>query len=377
VSRGENLLLVHARGTGAIAATADRRRVHVRATAAPTLECTQEVHILPRTIEGDTPRVNAEFRTRLTGVGIDGLLGECRLARRVAGRAIQDALAANDPRVAATIEKEVGERVREEGIKLAYRVNGLLQHAMWDQLAALDYLPESRLHNDASGIWSEAFYAHDEELAAVSPRPALPAGARLDLVTWVHESVAGNSLGALAGATVDEATIRGLWNDQFKLTSPQWDALPGGRFPAVITLAPDDPVGLRFVRDGVELRLAATSCELDGRPADAGRRTFRIRYRIERRPDGVGFLREPIEFGTDVPAGVRPTWERVLDLFLAADIRPMQRFPNAKARQLFELGHLDVTDGWLVVGSRRLPETEAISPTAGAIAAGGSREAVR
>jgi hypothetical protein len=55
----------------------------------------------------------------------------------------------------------------------------------------------------------------------------------------------------------------------------------------------------------------------------------------------------------------------------------MQRFPNAKARQLFELGHLDVTDGWLVVGSRRLPETEAISPTAGAIAAGGSREAVR
>jgi len=352
-SDGENRLLVHAHGSGTITATADRRRVHVRATAAPTVTCTQAVHILPRAIAGDTPDVAATFHTRLEGVGIDGLLGRCRLVRRVAGRAIGAALAANDPRVATTLEEAVRARVREEGLQLAHRVNGLVRSTVWDQLRAVDYEPTVALSNDAAGIWSETTYAHADELAALAPRPALPSGTALDVVRWVHESVVTNALGGLSGATIDEATVRGLWETQFKLSSAEWDALPGGRVPAVIRLADERPLTLRFVPDGVVVALRTTGCDLDGRPADAGPRTIRIRYRVAAGPAGIGLVRDPLEFAADVPAGVRPVWEEVLGLFCAHDIRPLPRFPNRLARQILAPAHLHAADGWLVVGLER------------------------
>lgn len=350
VSDGENRLLVHARGTGTITATADRRRVHVVAAATPAVTCTQAVHILPRGIAGDTPDVAAAFRTRLEGVGIDGLLGRCRLVQRAAGRAISAALAANDPRVAATLEDAVRERVREEGIQLAYRVNGLLRSTVWDQLRAVDYEPAVDLHNDAAGLWSATTWAHADELAALAPRPALPSGPALDVVRFVHESAVGNALGGLSGATIDEATVRGLWETQFKLSSAEWDALPGGRVPAVIRLAAGRPLTLRFVPDGVVVDLRATGCDLDGRAADAGPRAIRIRYHVA---GGSGLVRDPLEFAADVPAAVRPVWEEVLGLFCAREIRPLPRFPNRLARQVFALAHLHAADGWLVVGLRR------------------------
>lgn len=357
-SVGENRLLVHATGSGTIAATADRRRVHVRATAQPGVTCTQAVHILPRTISGDTPDVSATFRTELERVGIDGVLGRCRLVQRVAGRAIGAALAANDPRVAATLEDAVRERVREEGIQLASRVNGLVRSTVWDQLRAVDYEPVVALSNDAAGIWSATTYAHGDELAALVPRPALPSGMRLDVVRWVHESVVTGALGGLAGTTIDEATVRGLWETQFKLTSPEWDALPGGRVPASIRLADEDPLALRFVPDGVVLDVRAVGCDLDGHQADAGPRGFRIRYRVRGGSAGLGLVRDAIEFAADVPADVRPVWEEVLALFCATDIRPRPRFPNRKARQLLRLAHLHAAAGWLVVGLERAPPAE-------------------
>lgn len=351
VGDGENRLLVHARGGGTISATADRRRVHVVATATPTVTCTQAVHILPREIVGDTPDVAAAFRTRLQGVGIDGLLGRCRLVQRAAGRAIAEALAANDPRVAATLEDAVRERVREEGIQLAHRVNGLLRSTVWEQLRAVDYEPDVALSNDAAGLWSGTTWARADELAALTPRPAAPSGTGLDVVRWVHESAVTNALGGLSGATIDEATVRGLWETQFKLSSAEWEGLPGGRVPAVIRLAAGRPLTLRFVPDGVVIDLRAVGCDLDGRPADAGPRAVRIRYRVA--AGGSGLVRDPLEFAADVPAAVRPVWEAVLGLFCAREIRPLPRFPNRLARQVFALAHLHTADGWLVVGLRR------------------------
>lgn len=352
-SDGANLLLVHARGSGTIGATADRRRVHVVAVAAPTVTGTQAVRILPSGIVGDTPDVTATCRTRLEAVGIEGLLGRCRLVQRAAGRAIAEALAANDPRVAVTLEDAVRERVREEGLQLAHRVNGLVRSTVWERLRAIDYEPTVVLHNDAAGLWSATTHAHADELAALAPRPALPSGTALDVVRWVHESAVTNALGGLSGATIDEATVRGLWETQFKLSSAEWEALPGGRVPAVIRLAAGRPLALRFVPDGVVIDLRTTGCDRDGRRADAGPRAVRIRYRIAVGAGGLGLVRDPLEFATDVPAAVRTVWEEVLGLFCARDIRPLPRFPNRLARQILTLAHLQAADGWLVVGLRR------------------------
>lgn len=355
-SLGENRLVLHARGSGTIAATADRRRVHVRATALPSVTCAQTVHILPRTIAGDTPDVSAEFRTKRQGVGIDGVLGRCRVVQRLAGRAIDAVLAANDPRVAAMLEDAVRDRVHEEGLALAYRVNGLLRSTVWDQLRAVDYMPTVELHNDDAGLWSETTYAHADELGALSRRPALPADGSLDVVRWVHESVLTNALVGLTGAMIDEATVRGLWETQFKLWSPDWETLPAGRVPAVIHLADERPVSLRFQPDGVVIDLRTTGCDRDGRRVDTGPRGFRVRYRVHEGATGLALVRDPIECATNVPAEIQPIWEEVLGLFCARDIRPVPRFPNRKARHLLRLAHLHAADGWLVVGLARSPE---------------------
>lgn len=370
-SVGENLLDIHARGAGTITATADRRRVHVRASARPTVTCTQTVHILPRSIAGDTPDVSATFRTDLVGLGIDGVLGRCGLVQRLAGRAIGDALAANDPRVAATLEEAVRDRVREEGLQLAHRVNGLLRSTVWDQLRAVDYEPSVALYDDAAGIWSETTYAHHDELASLTPRPALSPGARHDVVRWVHESAVTNALGGLAAATVDEATVRGLWETQFKLSSPEWEALPGGREPASILLADRDPIAVRFMGDGIALDVRATACHLDGRRVDAGTRHFRIRYRVQDGPTGLALVRDEIEFADDVPADARQVWERVLSLFCGREILPLPRFPNRKARQVFRLARLEAADGWLVVGLERASDAAPVDDGRSARADGG------
>ncbi len=354
-SDGENRLLLHAVGAGHVAASADQRRIHVRAGASPSVDGVQPLRILPSRVVADAPAVTADFHTRLSGICLDGWLGQCGLARRVAGHAIQDRLIVNDRIVAHAIEKSVGERVREEGLRLAYRVNGLLQYAAWDRLAALDYIPRVRLWNDAAGMWSETFYARDNQLAAVSARPPIPPERRsdLDLITWVHESAVTNSLAVIGGGRVDEATVRGLWEVQFKLTSTDWDALAPGRIPATITLGDVSPMSMRFLPGGIELDLRATGCEIDGKSADSGPCSVRIRYLIDRDPGGPRLIREPFAFSESVPIGKRAVWQNVLGLFFGHELHPMPRFPNARVQPFLELDYLNVIDGWMVVGLRR------------------------
>lgn len=354
-SDGENRLLLHAVGTGHIDATADRRRIHVRAAASPSVDGSQLLRILPTRVNPADPTVTVGFHTRLSGVSLDGPLGGCRLAKRLAGRAIQDRLTESDRTVAQTIETSVRDRVREEGISLAYRVNGLLNYAVWDRLAALDYSPRVRLRNDLAGMWSETFYAGNNQLAAVNARPPAPPVSRSDVAvqTWVHESAVANSLGLMGGVRVDEATVRGLWEVQFKLTSADWESLPPGRTPAAITLEDASPVALRFLAGGVELDLRATGCELDGNDAGGGPCSVRIRYHIDRDADGPRLIRDAFVFPETVPVDKRPIWEKVLGLFFAREIRPMPRFPNANVRAFLDLDSLTLSDGWLVVGLRR------------------------
>ena len=354
-SDGENRLLLHAVGAGHIDATADRRRIHVRAGASPSVDGTQLLRILATRVTPADPTVTVGFHTRLSGVSLDGLLGACRLAKRVAGRVIQERLTESDRTVAQTIETSVRDRVREEGLSLAYRVNGLLNYAVWDRLAALDYSPRVRLRNDQAGMWSETFYAGDNQLAAVSARPPAPPVSRSDLAiqTWVHESAVTNSLGFIGGVRVDEATVRGLWEVQFKLTSADWESLPPGRTPAAITLEDASPVALRFLDGGAELELRATGCELDGKDADGGPCSVRIRYHTDRDAGGPRLIRDAFVFSETVLVDKRVIWEKVLGLFFAREIRPMPRFPNANVHAFLDLDSLTMSDGWLVVGLRR------------------------
>lgn len=356
VSAGENRLVVHAVGTGQIDATADRRRVHVAARAVPAVTGTDQVRLTPERVAVDPPRIQARFTTQVAGLRIDGLLGRCRLVQRIARRTVQEALAANDPGVAREIERTVATRVEEEAATLAYRVNGLLQWGVWDRLAALDFTPEVRLANDESGLRSDTWYAGDDQLGALAARPPIPAAtlARLDIVTWAHESAVNNAAAALAGVRLDEATVRGLWEVQCKLWSPDWEALPPARIPTVITLADERPFAVQLVSDGVAVTLRAKACSLAGRPVDQGPREIRLRYRLERDDGGWVFVRDAPDFGGTVPPEKAAAWEEAVGLFFGRSIRPLPRYRPTGMSQHLAIGHLAVQGGWLVVGAARV-----------------------
>ncbi len=363
-SQGINQLIVEARGTGQVAATADRRRVHVSARAVPDVIGREELRLTPRRVEIDPPQVTARFTTRLAGLRIDGLLGRCRLVQRIAGRAAQEALAGSDPAVARQIEQAVAPRIEEEAASLAYRINGLVQWGVWDRLAALDFLPEVQLANECLGLRSDTWYSRADQLGGIAPRPELPAAdlARLDMVTWVHESALNNTLATVGSLRLDEATVRGLWEVQAKLWSPEWDALPPARIPAVITLAEARPLAVTVSAAGIEVVLWATACELAGQIVDEEPREIRLEYEVVRAGESWRFCRGDAAFAGPVPPEIRAAWQETLGLFFGREIRPLPRYRPSGLSEHLKLGYVDVQRGWLVVGAERVPDTAGPEP---------------
>lgn len=354
-SQGENHLCVHASGAGNIQLTADRDRAHLQAHTVPMIQGIESLHIRPTHIAGDVPQVTAHLSTHVADVRIDGFLGRFDRLERLVARAVQNRLSTYDSVLARQIENTTREKVQDEGFELAHRVNTLLQVGIWDRIAALDFVPQVHLHNDSFGVRSDTAYARPYQLAALSKPPSIPSEAleRLDLVTSVHESAVNNSFDSFSAMRVDEATVRGMWQVQLKLTSEEWDTLPPARVPAVITLADRQPVKLRFVPGGVEIVLRATACEVDGRLQDSGLRELRVRYVLNKDSDGLRLVRHSITCANTTPADKVDIWEETLGLFFGKSIRPMPKFRNSSFPEFMRMGYLNISDGWLVAGAER------------------------
>ncbi|MGB8853177.1 MAG: hypothetical protein WCC69_06400 [Pirellulales bacterium] len=362
---GASVLRMHAVGTGRIDATADRRQVHVRARATPAVIGTDDVRILWDRVVGGEPDVHARFRTQLAGVRIDAVLGRCRLVKAIASQAIQDRLADSDPQVSRQIERDVAARVKEESLSLAYRLNGLLQWGVWDRLAAIDFTPEVRLCNDAAGARSDTWYAGPGQLGAVRPRPPLPTSLTrpVAVATWVHESAITNSLARLGGIRLDEATVRGLWEVQCKLTCDEWADLAPARIPSVITLADEEPLRVRFTRDGFDVRLRMKACEHAGRPVTTGSREVSLAYRLGRDAHGPVLTRESLTWADGTPAEERGEMELAIGLFLGRTIRPLPRYRTSGFASHLQVAYLALRDGWLLVAAAEADRREPTSAT--------------
>lgn len=353
-SEGMNRLVMHARGEGSIDATANRRRVHVRAVAKPTLVGAIELDLHADRIDDGSPRVAAVFHTRLSGLGIDGLVGRCRIVQRVAAEAIGRVLEAGDTTVARKLESEVAKRVDEEAYSLAHRINGLLHHGLWDRLASLDEMPEVRTWNDAAGLHATSYYGHDDRLGALEPAPPIPSVESFDIISRLHESAINNSLASLGGLRLDENTVRGVWEVQLKLRSQQWARLRAGRVPAEIRLADHDPAVVRL-RDGrIDLGLRVVLPPDEGPDPEGKIMDVGFHYRLNRHPDGVSFTRSPFELVDGLPAEDMATLLRTLGLFFPESIEPMPRYRPSGFSQYLKTAHIDVSRGWLTVGASRV-----------------------
>ncbi|MCE3016452.1 MAG: hypothetical protein ACK56W_15530 [Pirellula sp.] len=354
-SNGEISMFVNATGAGTIDVSADRNKIHICGQLSPHIQGQQPLHIRPSQVSGDTPTVNARLSTQLTQVKIDGLLGRLRVSERLAARVIQNKLDANERSVSEKIEKTVQDRVQDEGFDLLYRINGLIQHGVWDRIQSLDYKPEVHMQNDSQGIHTDTRFVSRNQLGALTKRPEIAPDRyqQLDLITWVHESALNNIFESFGSVRLDEATIRGLWETQFKLTSEEWKNLPPARIPAAITLADQSPLKVRFVTNGLEVLLRASSCELDGHFRDNVPREFTVRYLIANTAHGAEFSRQPLVFPIGLEDDKVAVWTQALDLFFGKAIRPMPKFRNASFSSFLRVGYLNLTDGWLVIGVTR------------------------
>jgi len=298
-SNGEISMFVNATGAGTIDVSADRNKIHICGQLSPHIQGQQPLHIRPSQVSGDTPTVNARLSTQLTQVKIDGLLGRLRVSERLAARVIQNKLDANERSVSEKIEKTVQDRVQDEGFDLLYRINGLIQHGVWDRIQSLDYKPEVHMQNDSQGIHTDTRFVSRNQLGALTKRPEIAPDRyqQLDLITWVHESALNNIFESFG-------SVR-------------------------------------------------SSCELDGHFRDNVPREFTVRYLIANTAHGAEFSRQPLVFPIGLEDDKVAVWTQALDLFFGKAIRPMPKFRNASFSSFLRVGYLNLTDGWLVIGVTR------------------------
>jgi|GEM_PF-2993041 len=344
-------VIVHAEGRGQIDATASRRRARVTATAAPTVSGLQPIIIDPRTITPAAAALTATMHTQLKAVSISGLLGHCRLIRRLATRSVERQLAAADPAAARAIEAEVGRTVEAEGLLLAGRINTLLAWGVWNRLAAIDFTPEVLLANTQAGATSRTFYAQGRQLAATAPPPVAAAeqSPRVAMVTKVHESAVNNLFAGFGGLTLDEATIRALWEVQLKLSDADWERLPPARVASTITLHAEQPLEVRVANQEVQLTLRPAAGHLAGMPLSAAPAVISLSYQLKPDADGLCFRRTACQFSGNLDAATAAAWTELTDLFCGRLLRPLPRYRTGITASWLRVVHAALEQGWLVV----------------------------
>lgn len=359
-SHSDSFLRLHANGKGFINVTAQRTKAQVCATIEPKINGSQGVHLRVKDISADPPWVKAALQTNLTGVNIDGILGKSRIVQNVAKRAVQKKLSDNDTALAAQIEKTVASRVEEEAYQLAYKINGVIRHGVWDRLGSLDFIPDVKIYNDERSIHNKTVFARLDQLGALQPPPIIPPALDpiLDITTWVHESATNNVFQSLGGKKIDEATLRGLLQVECKLTSDEWERVQPAKEPTVLSLANDSPLKLRFLPDVVEFNLHVEGLEWAGRPQDVKPCQLKIGYRLDFDIQGIRFTRQEIEFSESVTPEDQQAWMKAFDGFLPKVIRPLPRFNNRLFKPFIRVEYLKIDSGWIVVGASRISPTK-------------------
>lgn len=365
-SAGQSQVWVTVSGHGQVGIRATREITRLQALTAAQITGTQRISITPTGVHGDHPFLQAQFCTRLTAICLDGLLGNCNFARRIASRVAQNALAQNDVSAARKFEQSAQPRIESEGNNIADQLNQLIQRAYWEELQAFDVNPEVHIRNDQAGIVSDATYARSDQLGALTAVPRIPPeiDRRLDLITWVHESMINNASDNLSGLRLDEVTVRELWEQEFKLTSDEWVTRLTGRIPVRMTLATGNPVHFRFADQGIEILLRTVSCELDGTVQDIEPREFRMRYQLVKDGTSTHFIRDEMVPAIPLPPEKADTWQVVLERFFAKTLRPAAKFCNREQWQWMRLEHLELDGGWLIVGAARTPNASSIGQNA-------------
>lgn len=345
-------LLANVSGGGNIRADISRSSSGISANIRATGAGTQPLELTQRTVERGMPHVNVRLSSQLQSVQLAGLLNRSHLARRLVSRTAQRKLAEQDSTLARQIEEKASEKASDEGIKLANKVNSLLNNNLWSRLESIDFAPSVGLSSDSVYLRSSSLYALPEQLGSLDQPPAISPDLerRIDWCALVHESAAGNLLGSLRGKTLDEATLRGIWQVQLKLTREAWKLPKESHFASTITFDPVKASEFHFEDHTAKLILHLADGKLGVRSPIGASCTAHVRYRLNATKEGIQIVRDEIEFAGDIALDQQRAWRDLLDLFLPESVAPIPRFRPSLWTQYVSLEHADAQAGWLTLG---------------------------
>jgi hypothetical protein len=345
-------VVLNVSGSGDIRAVVSRSKASISANIHVDGAGSQPLDLTQRGVDRKEPHVHARLKSQLQSVRLDGLLNKSHILRRLLSRIAQTKLAEQDAALSSQIETKAAEKASEEGLKLANKVNALLNNNVWSRLESVEFAPHVWLSSDPMYLHSRSLYALPEQLGSLTPPPALQPDLerKLDWIAMVHESAVSNVLESLRGKTLDEATIRGVWQVQLKLTDEPWELPTVAHIPSSVTFDSTTSSAFHFGDHTAAFVLRFADGKLGDGSTIGAPCTATVRYRLHASPNRIEILRDEIELAGDLNNSQRQAWTELLVRFLPESVSPIPRFRPSLWKQYVSLEHLQAREGWLSVG---------------------------
>ena len=346
---------IHVNGGGNISASVDRSPAHIMATLKTSVSGYQPLEMNGTRIERRTPSVDIDIQSKLDRAWLDGPMNHIAALRKLLSRIAQKQLKSQDTVLARKIEAEVSSKAEEEGIQLVNKINSLLTRGLWERFESIEFMPKVQLSANEEFIQSQSLYAFSEQLGALDPRVVSPLEEKneLDFIFSAHESFVNNILQALKGLSINEETVRGLWQVQFKMTHAGWDEPTIARVPTSISLSSEKSAEVHFHDHFVEfiVHLDGASSEIPLRLSPC---TIRITYRLNKSSNELALTRDPLEFLSANSPAEQAAWQDIIEQYAPTLIHPMPRFRPSLWSEYVSLTVLQSQGGWFTVGLKSI-----------------------
>lgn len=360
-------LMMRVDGDGAFDAIATRSPARIMVDLTATAQGLQPIELLPQSIERTSASVKVDLTSQLQDIQLQGHLSRSRLIRNLLGRVIERKLAEQDPILSKTIEREISKRAEEEGYKLAFKINRLLTQSLWSRLESIRFTPDISLSSNGQYLISRSLYAFPDQLGALTSPPTVPSPIdnQLDWTTHIHESAVNNILSKIKGFQLDEATMRGIWQVQLKLTTPEWATPESATIPSTITFATEDPIRINLHNHRLEVMLNMQTASLALDKTSLPPLSTKLTYSLSTQGNHFHIVRSPLALPSQLTEQETKAWQAILTRFFPETIEPIPKFRPSMWENFVALRYLNIENGWLSVGLSNMTQPPAINTTLG------------
>lgn len=350
-------LSIQVEGRGDLNAIATRSSARVSANLTTAVQGIQSIELHPFSVDRQSPWIDAQVTSQLEAVHLEGHIGRSRLIRNIVGRVIERKLTEQEPQLSRKLEQAISQRAAEEGEKLAFKIDRLLSQSIWARLESVRFSPEVSLTSTSTYLTSRSLYAYPDQLGALEPPPEVPSqlNDQLDWTTHTHESAINNVCSKLRGFNLEEATMRGIWQVQLKLTNAAWDTPQSATIPAMIIFQDVEPIRIEFREHHLKFLLTLQTAKLASTSNSFPPITTTFTYSLASGPKQFQIVRSAFSLPPSLSTIEELAWREVLTRFFPDTLEPIPKFRPSMWENFVSLRYLNAENGWLSVGLYNLP----------------------